>query len=468
MSPESWRARPPGTVRFRITATAALAVAAVLALTGVGLVATQRRVLTENLDESLVNEAASLAGIVTDGRPPETLAPVGDDDALAQVVVGGEVVASTANARGAPPVGSPPAGGDDSGVRTIDGAPTDEDEPFRVVSRRVDGVGWSPGGTADVHVAAPLDDIEESTGLLARSLAVAVPSVTLLLAWLVWWLVGRTLRPVEGMRREAAVIGGGDLGRRVPVPAGGDEIARLARTLNAMLDRIETAVRRQQRFVADASHELRSPLARMRAELEVDIAHPAGADPGATHRSVLDETVGMQALVDDLLVLARHDAGAPASGPVDVVDLDEVVSGEVRRLRAEVRVEVDATGVGAAQVAGDRRSLGRALGNVLDNAARHARAHVAVSLVERDGTAVVTVTDDGPGIPAGRRDEVFERFTRLDGARAAGAGGTGLGLAIARDVVTDHGGTIEVDTDHRPGARLVIRLPLADPAGPGD
>ncbi|HEX6424140.1 MAG TPA: ATP-binding protein [Acidimicrobiales bacterium] len=451
-------------MRFRITATAALGVAAVLAAAGAGLVVTQRRVLTDSLDESLAEEAAAIAADVGAGRLPATLGPVGDDDAVAQVVARGEVVAATANAPGAPLTDVPPADG--VATRTIAGVPTDEDERFRLLTRRVD-VGGQPGGTAGVLVAAPLDDIDESTTLLARSLAVAVPAATMVLAALVWWLVGRTLRPVEGIRREAAGIGEDDLQRRVPVPAGDDEVARLARTLNAMLDRLERGVRRQQRFVADASHELRSPLARMRAELEVDLAHPAGADPGATHRSVLDETIGMQALVDDLLVLARHDAGAPAAGPVEGVDLDDVVAEQVRRLRAEGRIEVDATAVGAAQVTGDRARLGRAIANVVDNAARHARSRVALSLAERDGTAVLAVTDDGPGVPADRRAEVFERFTRVDGARAAATGGTGLGLAIARDIVTDHGGTIGFDADHGPGARLVIRLPLAEPATPG-
>jgi signal transduction histidine kinase len=456
MSSEPERARRHGTVRFRITAIAALAVAAVLVVTGVALVVTQRRVLTENLDESLEQEGAAIAAAVTAGRVPAPLAPVGDDDALAQVVVDGEVVASTANADGAPPIAPSPADGERA-VRTVDGGPTDEDEAFRVMTRRVDG----PLGTADVHVASPLDDIDESTSLLTRSLAVAVPGVTLLLAWLVWWLVGRTLWPVEAMRREAAAIGGSDLERRVPVPGGDDEVARLARTLNAMLGRIEDAARRQQRFVADASHELRSPLARIRTELEVDLAHPAGADPETTSRSVLDETIGMQALVDDLLVLARRDAGPATAGPAETVDLDDVVAREVGRVRAEGRVAVDARGVGAAQVVGDAARLGRALGNVVDNAVRHARTTVTIALAERDGVAVLTVADDGPGIPAERRDEVFERFTRLDGARTPSAGGTGLGLAIARGIVVDHGGTIAVDPEHHPGARLVITLPLA-------
>ncbi len=459
MSPESPRAGRLGTVRFRITAFAALAVAAVLVVTGVGLVLTQRRLLTENLDESLEQQGAAIAAAWSRGDTPSTLAPVGDDDAVAQVVVDGEVVRSTANAAGAPPL-VPSSAGDGQSVRTIDGAPTDDDQRFRVATRPVDG----PLGAGVVHVAAPLDDIDDTIGLLTGSLAVAVPAVTLLLALLVWRLVGRTLRPVEAMRREAAAIGGADLERRVPVPPGGDEVARLARTLNAMLGRIEHAARRQQRFVADASHELRSPLARVRAELEVDLAHPAGADPEATSRSVLDETIGMQALVDDLLVLARSDAGLAAAGTagrVGPVDLDDVVADQVQRLRAESQVAVDARGVGAAQVVGDAARLGRALGNVVDNAVRHARSTVTIALAERDGLAVLSVADDGPGIPADRQDDVFERFTRLDGARSVSTGGAGLGLAIARDIVEAHGGTISIDPEHHPGARLVISLPLA-------
>jgi signal transduction histidine kinase len=467
--------RPPrrgATVRFRITALAALAFAAVLVLTGVGLVAAQRRILTENLDESLGQTADSLAEGVADGAVPRPIPPVGDDDAVAQVVVDGEVVAATATAAEAAPLVD--AVGNEPGTRDVDGLPTDRSEPYRVLVRQADG----PDGTATIVVAAPLDDINDSTGLLARSLLVTVPVVTALLALLVWWLVGRTLRPVEAMRREAAGIGGTALDRRVPEPAGDDEVARLARTLNAMLGRIEASARRQQRFVADASHELRSPLARIRAELEVDLAHPAGADPAATSRSVLAETIGMQSLVDDLLVLARRDAGPPGAGRHETVDLDEVVAGEVRRLRAEQALHtaavpvVDTRGVGAAQVSGDPARLGRALGNVLDNAVRHARTSVTVTLAAHNGVAVLAVADDGSGIPADRRDDVFERFTRLDDARAVGSGGTGLGLAIAREIVVDHGGTIAVDPDHHPGARLVISLPAVgngahrgDPSG---
>jgi signal transduction histidine kinase len=448
--------RLTSSVRFRITLAAALAVAAVLAVTSVVLVAHQRRVLTENLEETLATRAAALARAAAADRLPPVLDPVGDDDGQAQVLDGGgEVLAATPGTAEGPPLAPAPPGGGDPVIRTADllaGDDEDEPEPFRIVSLRA--------GDAVVHVAAPLDDIAETTALLARSLAVAVPAVTLLLAALVWTLVGRTLRPVEAIRREVDGIGAGRLDRRVPVPPTGDEVSRLARTMNAMLDRIEDGARRQERFVADASHELRTPLARIRSEIEVDLAHPGTADPAATSRSVLDEAVAMQHLVEDLLALARSDAAAVPRRSVPV-DLDDLVARQVRRLRAGGRVAVDSRGVEAARVTGDPDQLGRAVANLVDNAVRHARAAVTVSVSTSGDDAVLAVADDGPGIPAERRDEVFERFTRLDGARSAGDGGTGLGLAIVRAVVEGHGGTVVVDPDHAPGARLVVSLPRA-------
>ncbi len=455
------------TVRFRITAVAALAVAAVLTLTGAALVVAQRRILTGNLDEALAAQAGAIAASVAAGPVPATLVPGVDDDGIGQVVdADGRVLAATPGDERTTPIADLPAGSTER--RTIDDVPGDAGVRYRLFSRRAE----SPDGPVVVHTAAPLDDIAESTALLARSLAVAVPAATALLAVVVWWLVGRTLRPVEAIRREVAGIGAGGAGldRRVPVPAGDDEVARLARTMNGMLDRIEDAARRQQRFVADASHELRSPLARVRAEVEVDLAHPGGADPDATAASVLAEVVAMQHLVDDLLALARADAGV-AAGERGPVDLDDLVDRQARRLRAGGRVAVDSRGVGAAQVVGDRDRLARAIGNVVDNAARHARTTVTLAVGEDGDAAVVSVADDGPGIAPERRDEVFERFSRLDGARTVPAGGAGLGLAIAREIVVAHGGTIAVDPAHGPGARLVIALPLAPAprtAPPGD
>ncbi|MGH9118605.1 MAG: sensor histidine kinase [Acidimicrobiales bacterium] len=447
--------RLTGTIRFRVTALATLAVLAVLVVAGIGLVAAQRRLLVESLDQSLDERVDGLEELIESDDLPEIIPSLLDDDDITQVVTAdGEVIAASTNIENAPPIAEP-SDGDAAAPRTVDGLAPDEGS-FRLLSDTVD----EPDRDLTVHVAANLDDIEESIRILTTSLLVAVPSVAALLAVLVWWLVGRTLRPVETIRAQVADIGGSDLHRRVPSPQGDDEIARLARTMNGMLDRLEDAARRQQRFVADASHELRSPLTRIRTELEVDLAHPATADADATHRSALAETAGLQRLVDDLLQLARSDDRA-APRRHETVDLDDIVLRQVRRLRTGDRVVVDASAVTSAQVVGDPDQLTRAVGNVVDNAARHATTTVTVTLREQGGDAVLAVADDGPGIPADQRDRIFERFTRLDDARTAGAGGTGLGLAIARSIVDRHGGSIEVDPEHSPGARFVVRLPVA-------
>ncbi len=452
-------ARWPGvrSVRFRITFVATVIVAVVLLVASLGLLAAQRRSLTSSLEETLEQEVGAL--VVDAGRDQlsDPLDPAGDDDSVAQVVVGamGDVIASTPNIDGRPrlvPASPPPF----SSTATVDSV-LDDGDRFLVVTRPVP----STNAPLLVSVGAPLDDVAASTASLARSLLLGVPFVVGLLAALVWVLVGRTLRPVEDIRAEVSEIGGADLHRRVPVPSGDDEVTRLARTMNDMLERVERSAERQQRFVADASHELRSPLTRIRSELEVDLAHPAGADPTATHRSVLDEVDGLQRLVDDLLLLARIDADPTGVGADDVVvDLDDLVLDEAHRA-AGGGVAVDASDIGPARVRGEARALGRAVRNVVENAVRHATRRVVVTLSVEGPQAVLRVADDGPGIPADRVDEVFERFTRLDEARSGDAGGSGVGLAIAREVVERHGGTIAVDGDHRPGACLVITLPVA-------
>jgi signal transduction histidine kinase len=424
--------RLTGTLRFRITALATLAVAVILGLGGVALVATQRSQLTESVDDGLRAQARTLRAVVARGDRSSGLPGFGGEDFAARVLTpGGRVVAVSSD-----------------GI--------ERDEGVRVHTLRV----ASPDGPRVIRVEASLEDVEESVAALTRSLVLAIPVVVLLLAGLVWWLVGRTLRPVESIRAEVARIGGRDLDRRVPVPRREDEIARLARTMNTMLDRIEDSHRRQERFVADAAHELRSPLTRMRSELEVDAAHPDAADAASTRESVLDETIALQRLVDDLLHLARSDGGAVPAVSV-AVDLDDLVIRETRRLRAGARVTVDVGGVSAAQVMGDPEQLARAVRNLADNAVRHAATRVTFTLVETDSVARLTVADDGPGIPADARERIFDRFARLDEARTGDDGRTGLGLAITRDIVEAHGGTVAVDGAPPPGARFVVTLPLA-------
>ncbi len=467
MAADRGAGRVTSTVRFRITALATVAVAAVLVVTAVGLVVVQRRALTSSLDETLAAEADAVAARIDEGGDPAAIRldePTIDDDAVAQVVVDGAVVATTDSDVSQPLAATP---GGSSGTSTAESVP-DADGAFRVASQRVDG-GGRGGGTTVVHVAAPLDDVDESTGLLARSLALAVPAVTALFAALVWALAGRTLRPVEAIRREVAQIRATDLRRRVPVPPGDDEVARLARTMNAMLDRVEDASDRQRRFVGDASHELRTPLARMRSEIEVDLAHPDRADLLATHHSVLDEAVGMQRLVDDLLLLARADgtgdAATDAAGDA-TARLDLVVAGEVSQARAHAPVAIEAAGLTPVTVVADPTELRRVAANLLDNGTRHARSHVVVAVESAGDTAELTVTDDGPGIPEDQADRIFERFARLDDARSAADGGAGLGLAIAREIAERHGGTLTVDPTHRDGARFVLRLPVAGSRAP--
>jgi signal transduction histidine kinase len=218
-------------------------------------------------------------------------------------------------------------------------------------------------------------------------------------------------------------------------------------------------VRRQQRLVADASHELRTPLTRIRTEVDVELASGVDEALEPLLRSVLDETTALTRLVDDLLHLARSDAGA---SPLrrQPLDLDDIVLREARRLRENGRVRVDSTGVSAASVTGDAEQLRRALRNLTANAERHAATSVWLTLAERRDHARLVVGNDGPPIPADQRERIFERFTRLDDARAGDLGGAGLGLAITRDIVERHGGTVSVDPDRDDGAAFVVALPL--------
>jgi len=433
------------TVRVRVTAIATLAVAVVLVAASILLVVRQRSDLVEQLDENLSAEAGRIGSAM---EVPDAGAPVLDDDDERVVAVfgaDGHVIASSGDDDVAA-LEAPTSAGDE--VRTV----SLEGESYRVA---VDGYDAPGGGEAFVVVAGPLDDVDESVAKLVGSLLLIVPPAVLALLLVVWFVVGRTLRPVERIRSQVAAIGFAELDRRVPNPPGDDEIGRLAVTMNEMLARLEHSVRRQQRFVADASHELRTPLTRMRTELEVDDRHPEAADAAATRRSQLEEIAALQRLIEDLLVLARSDAGGTRRS--ETVDLDDIVLEEVRADGTSVRT--DASRVSAAQVVGDPEELRRVVRNLIENARRHAKTAVSVELGEHDGHATLVVADDGPGIPADRRAEVFERFARLDESRAGGAGRAGLGLAIVHDIVTRHGGVVAVDEAPGGGARFVVTLP---------
>ncbi len=448
-------ARIFGTVRARITLLATLVVGVALVGASVLLVALQRESLEDNVDATIHLRAADVASILASGSSPGSVTVSDDEIALVQVLdSAGQIVGASPNISDVQPVidDRPPPG------RTVTRQSVEipvDDGPFRVIARTV----ATPSGTYTILVAGSLEDVDESIASLIGLLRLGIPMLMLVVAVGAWFLVGRALSPVETIRREVAGIGGADLSRRVPQSRSNDEIARLARTMNEMLARIESAYARQDEFVADAAHELRSPLATMRAQLEVDFADLEDPAAASTAAELHDEVLRMQRLTDDLLLLARN--GTTGTPRLDLVDLDDLVLDEARRIGTTGQVEISTSGVSAAQVRGDPNRLGRALRNVIENAARHARTRVVIVLTEHDGLAVLAITDDGPGIPTAEQERIFERFARIDAARGRADGGAGLGLAITRTILDAHGGSIDVDARHAGGARFVITIPCA-------
>ncbi|MER5203562.1 HAMP domain-containing sensor histidine kinase [Streptomyces sp. NPDC002825] len=461
-------------VRFRSTVAAVLVVAVGVVAGAVALVALMRAELTDDVRQAARTRAEQVAAVIEAGRGVPSLAVSEPDEEFIQVLdARGEVVAGSPNVKNLPPLADPRPGSE-STVST----PLDEDR-FLVVAVPAAG----PGGDRTVLVGRTVVAVAESTRIVTRLLLVGLPLLMVVVAGTTWMAVGRALAPVAAIRREVEAISAAELHRRVPLPPGRDEIGRLATTMNRMLDRLERAQSAQRRFISDASHELRSPVASIRQHVEVALAHPERlTDRTASERlarTVLAEDLRIQRLVEDLLLLARADEDAlrPRLRPVD---LDDLVLDEARRLRgAAPGLRIGTAGVSAARLRADPRGLGRVVRNLGENAARHARSEVAFDLAELpDGRVVLGVEDDGPGVPPTDRERVFERFVRLDEARSrstadrtdAGevgdAVGSGLGLAIVAELVAAHGGTAAVTDGRLGGARFEVVLP-ADP-GPED
>ncbi|WP_258071879.1 sensor histidine kinase [Clavibacter michiganensis] len=408
-------------------------------------------VLRASLEDGVRQATERTLETITDtvaARGPDAVTELGDDDLVQVLDADGRVLAHGEDAGGT--ALTAPGG---SGVVVRDG------ERRLAVSDEVDD---ADGVT--VVVAAPLEDADDALAAVVRLLLVAVPVVVALVALLAWIVVGRALRPVERIRRDAEAIGSARGDGRIDEPGTGDEVDRLARTLNGMLSRLDASRRSQQRFVSDASHELRSPLATVRQHAELARLHPDRTSLGELADVVLAEGGRQQDLVDALLVLSRLDEHAALDARP--VDLDDVALDEVARLRARAGVRVDASGITACRVAGDARLLALAVRNLADNAARHAASTVSVATAAGSDGAVLTVDDDGRGIPAAERERVLDRFVRLDEGRDRESGGSGLGLAIVRAVAEAHGGSVAVEEAPGGGARVVLRLPAARPDAP--
>lgn len=441
-------------VRVRTAAAATLAVAVVLAAASIAFVLLQRHQLESSLTDVARQQAFDVAGQAASEGTAVDLVTGGGEQSLVQVVdAKASVIAASPSVDGEPPVVDlAPSPGRTVTVNSTT-LPIAEGNQFVVVAHGT----HSPDGPMVVLVAQSLETVQESTSVVSGLLAFGYPILLAVVALTSYWLTGRALAPVEAIRsRVASIEGTAELSARVPIPGGSDEISRLAKTMNSMLIRLQAGTEAQRRFIGDASHELRSPLATIRAVHEVGALHPEAADWPQLTQEVLEELGRIDRLVSDMLLLARADEHGLALR-VEDVDLDDLVAAEAQRLRRSGIREVDVSAP-PTRVRGDRHHLERAMRNLSDNAARHTCNRVELRLHTHHTTVTLEVIDDGPGIPSADRDRVFERFVRLDESRARDSGGTGLGLPIARQIARAHGGDL-VLKDTSTGAHLVMSFP---------
>ncbi|MEV4165328.1 sensor histidine kinase [Nonomuraea dietziae] len=413
----------------------------------------------EAVDEAQLHASRAAQRLVFDAEADKLSSPLitSSQDELAQILGRrGQVVKASATIVGEPPIPATlPAPQELRSDSSVCGYPRPDSPCLLATAHR-----FFLEDKPFIAIAATPEP-----GLLPRPMWALLFGIVAIVALILrgvsmWWAVGRTLAPVEAIRAEMdRIITATDLHRRVPLPGRRDEIQRLAMSVNATLDRLERAVEQQRRFVSDVSHELRSPIAGLRTGLEAAALLPDEIDRDEVVESALTATERLENIVADLLVLARRDAGIPDR--TEPVDLAALVRQEAdRRPR---RVPVTVTADPRVMVEASTLGIGRVLTNLLDNGARHARTAVQVRVFRDGEDAVVSVHDDGHGVPADSRERVFERFVRLDEGRRRDPRGSGLGLAISREIVRDHHGSLTI-IDSLVGACFVLRLPAAESA----
>lgn len=440
---------------------ATLVVAVALLVGSIALIAVYRSQLLSSLDSTLEQQAADRAQLVARGIDPATL--TGPIDAESMVWIG-SLDGQSVSVRGeVVPLENPvpPTIGKTTTINIL----VEEISPGSVERERMDlrvASVTTPDGLLVVLAGAEVETVDKAASDLAGLFAIGLPPVVLLVAALTWFTTGLALRPVEDIRSRAAAISGANLGQRVPVPEREDEIGHLAETMNAMLDRIESHEYSLRQFSADASHELKSPVANLRALVETaEIDDEMWAE---LRSRLAGETDRLRDLVDNLLFLASHEAGGPV-GETAPLALDELLFAEAEMLAATGRVVVDLGDVEPTLVEGSASDLRRLVRNLVDNAARHAESRVAFGVGRSttsgggEGRIVLNIGDDGPGIDAEDHERVFDRFTRLDAARARGDGGSGLGLAIVRQIADGHDATVTVGRSPLGGAEFRVVFP---------
>ncbi len=446
-----WRQR---SLRARLTLVTSAGLALALALAAVLLASALRLALIRGLDDSARQGAVTVATLIDQNRLPSPV-PVGSGTTTIQVLdAQGRITDVSPGAdRLVPmlPLARARAAARTGEASMLNGPALGMPELLRVVA-------VPASGQHIVLAAVSFGQVRDSLATLAKVLFIGTPLLFGLLALAIWLVTGYTLRPIAALRRGAAEVTATGVPRDLPVPPARDEVRSLAVTLNDMLSRLAAAQQRQRDLVSDTAHELRSPIASIRAQLEVALDHPDGVDWRETARDVRADTLRLARLTEDLLLLARLDGQHLRHKPTDL----SAVCGSVAARYDAARVPVRADAGPPCVVAGDPDALSRLLVNLLDNAVRHASSQVCVSVRAEAGWAVLTVTDDGPGIAPEDAERAFGRFARLDDARSrTGEEGAGLGLAIVRSTAQAHGGSASLG-DARPGLRAVVRLPLGD------
>ena len=491
-----WRRRG---LRARVTLIAALGLLVALIAGDLLLFNTLRVSLTRSVDDTARSGATEVAALINADRLPDPV-PVAAGTVSIQVLApSGQIINVSADADRLVPLVSPAqaaalANGDSA--QLVHGAPFDMPSLLRVaVVRAADG--------ELVIAAVPYSSAADSLQVVGHALVFGTPVLFIVFTGAIWLAVGSTLRPIDRIRRGAAGVTGTGVPTDLPVPEARDEVRSLALTLNDMLSRLTSAQQRQRSLVSDTAHELRSPIASIRTQLEVALDHPAGQDWPSTARDVLADTLRLSRLTEDLLLLARLDeqadhgdmgrngepldlgelaymvvaryADSPVAVAVAPAETDAAAPVEVTQGKAEAEVGADVARFGPLDpvdewpVRGNRDRLDRMLVNLIDNAIRYAKSSVTVSVRQSGPWVELAVTDDGPGIPEPDRERAFDRFARLDDARTRcddDAGGAGLGLAIVRATAQSHAGTAHLESapDHASGLRAVVRLPVVTEA----
>lgn len=436
-------------LRTRITAGALVVVVGALSVAGLVVIGVIEQEMTGQIDAALRADADFTERMITRGSG----LPMGEGptDLYVQFVdETGKVAGAGTAAIGRPALMAP--GQPDGTIVTV----TDPE----LGDLRVLATGVPSNSKLTLVLARSSQDVGAMHATLVRVLTGLIVVGSCLLSLLVWFVVGWSLRPVEQMRSTVEGLDDRDLRTRLVLPGTGDELDRLASTLNDLLTRLEVAVEREHQFVADASHDLRTPIAAMRALLETEAADPSLVV--LTRADALAQLDQLRVLVDQLVTLARADAADPP--PAMPVDLDELVLGEARQLARGTRLHVDTSRVSGGQVAGRDTDLGRLVENLATNASRYATTTVSFTVHQFGDTVELIVDDDGPGIDPADRDRIFERFHTLDDARTQVGSGAGLGLAIVAAIVAAHHGTIRVGDAPGGGARLEVHLPAFQPS----